>query len=355
MRYNQPRNIKDYFVTLINKIFSLNSEWVNSTIEVIELSGENIPQAVEQYPWDTENYPIVVLASGGVQDDPWAIDSKIGTYQESLHIGSIPREIQVLSQYPKAFGVYASDTNMLIRSVAIPLQYVGPYEEAVTVKIWSAAGGDPFEVLASGSMQGTEFTGTKWFTTGISPRTILTHSTNYFVSLECASGSYQMFLDTSPSETVTPFISLSAWDGASWTTNATQTGLARVNGPAHRRLGGGSYCPIRVFIEAKDLATTQQISDLLYVYLHVIKHSNVKRGVQLPSPNQTRTLYDFVSSLTDEGIYIIDVSKGPEAVRNRGNDRLFSIEIALNCYSFWTEDFDLSVLESFDLDIDSFS
>ena len=127
-----------------------------------------------------------------------------------------------------------------------------------------------------------------------------------------------------------------------------------MQGPTYQRLGGGQNNTIRIFIESKDLATSQKIADLLFVYFHLAKHSNSQRKVKISIPNQTGMDYSFVSSLTDEGIYIIDVNKGIESVRVRGNDRLFSIDLTISCYSSWVEDFALPTIEDIDLGIDSY-
>ena len=81
------------------------------------------------------------------------------------------------------------------------------------------------------------------------------------------------------------------------------------------------------------------------------KHSNPQRKEKMGvNANETGMNYDFVSDLTDEGIYIIDVDKGAESVRVRGNDRLFSVDLSLSVYSNWVEDFILPVLDDINID-----
>jgi len=180
----------------------------------------------------------------------------------------------------------------------------------------------------------------------------LIKDTNYFISVKSLSGSYAFMLDNNPSTAITPFIRFLQFNGTAWDIDYTKTGYALLNGPIYHRLGGGLESRIRLFVEAKDLSTTQKIAELLFVYLHLQKHSNIKRKVkQQLIPNQTGMEYDFVSDLTEKGIYIIDVDKGGESVRNRGNDRLFSIELNVMCYSAWTEDFTLPELRGIDIDI----
>jgi len=356
MQYKQPRNIKKHFVDFINKVFSLNKEWENVEVEVIELKDDNAPDAFEQYPWDNEEYPRIAVFSNGSDDDHWAIDSRIGDYWTTLYIGDRARDYVVLGRNPIAFGIKSVNDPLVLRSVDIAAMYKGPYEEDITIKLWSttANGLLPNTLLASGSISGKSLTRMEWMTTSLTPTITLTADTNYFISAEASSGSYYLMLDNDPSVNTTPFIRYATYLNGNWTGIGTKTALARVNGPVYRRLGGGQENSIRVFIEAKDLSTTQKISDLLYVYFHLIKHSNLTRKAKMTYPNTTGMNYDFVSDLTDEGIYIINVNKGAESVRPRGNDRLFSIELSLSCYSNWTEDFELPELKDFDIDVDSY-
>lgn len=355
LEYRQSRDIKRVFTAFVNKIFSLNSEWINTDVGVIQLSADNSPKAFEQYPWDSEQYPIVVCLSDGSTDDHWAIDSRIGNYWETLRIGSAARDYVRLSSNPVAFGVCAKDTPLILRQIKLPLSYRGPYEETVTVALWSSGSAGPETRLASGSIDPGTSTPYKWYVTGMydneGNNVTLLADTNYFISVKAQSGSYLLMLDNSPSSTITPYIRYVQFNGSAWDVDYTKTAYALVNGPVYRRLGGGLQSRIRLFIEAKDLATTQKISDLLFTYLHLQKHSNIKRKVKHSlSPNQTGMEYDFMSDLTENGIYIIDVDKGGEGVRNRGNDRLFSIELTISCYSAWMEDFTLPELRDINTD-----
>lgn len=359
LEYRQPRDIKRTFTEFVNKIFHLNSSWLNTDVEVISLSNDNSPDAFEQYPWDSEHYPLVVCLSDSVADDHWAIDSRIGNFWETLQIGSVARDYVQLSANPVAFGVYAADTPLQLRQVKLPLHYLGPYEETVGLTLWSSGSSGPSVKLASGSINPGQNTRYKWYSAGMydlgGNAVVLEANTNYFVSVKASSGSYALMIDNNPSTTITPFVRFLQFNGTFWVTDTTKTAYALVNGPIFQRLGGGLESHIRLYVESKDLATTQKIAELLFVYLHLQKHSNVRRKEkhQLPA-NQTGMEYSFVGNLTRSGIYIIDVDKGGESVRNRGNDRLFSIELLVRCYSSWTEDFILPELRDIDTDINGY-
>ena len=355
MRYQQPRSIKQNFTKFVNKVFTLNKSWQNTDVEIVALSGDNSPEAFEQYPWDSEKYPLVVLFAEGTSDDHWAIDSRIGHYWDILKIGSKPRDtIKLSNNSMVAFGVKTEEYDMPLRSVDLALQYIGPYENDIIVQLWNESGGEPNTILTSGSISGKEFRIMEWASTSLYPTVTLVKDTDYFVSVHTSGSlgdSYNLMLDNNPDAEITPFIQLSTGTVGSWTSVSDETVFARVNGPVYYRVGGGLNSTIRVFVESKDLATTQKIADLLFVYFHLAKHSNLQRKEKMgASANETGMNYDFVSDLTDEGIYIIDVDKGAESVRVRGNDRLFSVDLSLSVYSNWVEDFILPILEDINTD-----
>jgi len=359
MRYQQPRSIKQNFTNFVNKVFTLNEKWQNTDVEIITLSGNNSPEAFEQYPWDNEKYPLVVLFAEGSSDDHWAIDSRIGHYWHTLKIGSRPNDFIALSNTSMAtFGVKTEKYDMPLRSVDLALQYVGPYENDIIVRLWSASGGEPGTILASGNISGKEFSIMEWMSTSLYPIVTLVKDTDYFVSVHTSGfvgNSYNLMLDNNPDSEITPFIQLSTGTVGNWASVTDKTCFARVNGPVYHRVGGGLESTIRVFVESKDLTTTQKIADLLFVYFHLAKHSNPRRKEKIgTNVNETGMDYDFASDLTNEGIYIIDVDKGAEAIRVRGNDRLFSIDLSLSVYSNWVEDFRLPLLEDIDLDIQGY-
>jgi len=354
LRYKQSRDIKRSFTTFVGKIFALNKTWTNEAVEVVELTGDNSPAAFEQYPWDNEKYPLVVLFSEGSSDDHWAIDSNIGNYREQMMIGVVPHSYITLGAQPIAAGVKPVQSSLVLKSADLLVKNIGPYEEPIIVKLWSSATGSPNLPLASGSIKGKSTSGIEWVHAQLKPEITLSQSSEYFLSAQAYSGSYYWFVDTDvvSLDGITPFIRQATFDGTNWSVLSTGTPIAKIYGPSVKRLGGGLNSSIRIFVEAKDLATTQKITDLLFVYLHLAKHSNLKRREKLTLPNVTSMEFDFVSDLTDEGIYIINVNKGPEAVRVRGNDRVFSVDVTVSCYSSWAEDFTLPVIEDIDISPD---
>ena len=347
MSFHQSRNIKATFTKFINKVFALNSTWINEDIEVVSLSGDNSPKAYEQYPWDNEDYPIVVLFSEGSQDDKWAIDSIVSpNLRYTFNLGSTAREYTTMSQYPIVTGIIPRDDDLILQNADLLVKNIGPYEEPIFVDIYDDSSGEPSNILASGSIEGTKTVGIEWLNVNITPHITLAKDSTYYLSARAPSGSYYWFSDNNISATVTPDPIIGIYNGATWAMTSDESFLTKVYSPSVKRLGGGLSSTIRVFCEAKDLSTAQKITDLIYVYLQLSKHSNTGRQVKLTLPSTMTSMdFDFASDLTDEGIYIINVSKGAETVRVRGNDRLFAVDVIVSCYSSWSEDFEIPTLE----------
>lgn len=356
MQYNQERNIKQTFVDVFNKVFKGTAKWINTDVEVIGVSGENSPDVFEQYPWDNEKYPRVVIFAGASQADKWAIDSKICQVRDNIEFGTNAKDSVAITANPLGFLVSSPKLPIKLHSVSLSLQYLGPYEENVDVELWSATAGlapTPVTKLARGSFRGHQFARIQEMTVGIRPLITMTPDTNYFIVMKGA-GSYNLMLDTQPSAD-SPNKTYMQLINNTWTTvSTTKTFVGTINGGAYQRLGGGISSAIRIYTEAKDLATVQKISDLVFVYLNLARHSNPGRAAKMVDPNTTSMLYDFVSDLTDKGIYVVDINKGPENVRERGADRVWSMEVDLNCYSHWTEDFSMPDLDDIETDINGF-
>lgn len=355
MQYQQHRNLKQTFVDVLNKVFKNTSQWLNTDVEVIAVSGDNSPDVFEQYPWDNEKYPRVIVFAGNAAADKWAIDSKICQVRDNIEFGTAARSSTQITTSPIGFAVSSPELPLKLHSISAGLQYIGPYEEDIAVELWSATSGPapvPTTKLASGSFKGQQFGSIQEMTVGIRPIITLAPDINYFIVFRAA-GSYNLMVDTAPVDA--PNTRFLTYTNGSWAeTSTSQTFVGTINGAAYQRLGGGISTGLRIFTEAKDLATVQKISDLIFVYLNLVRHSNPSRPAKLTDPNQTNTLYEFVSDLTDSGIYVMDVNKGAEAVRERGNDRIWSIDVDLTCYSHWTEDFSMPDLEDIDTDINKF-
>ena len=353
MQYNQGRSIKQTFVDAFNKVFKGNSTWVNTDIEVVGISGENSPDVFEQFPWDSEKYPRVVIFAGESQADKWAIDSKICQVRDNITFGTAARLAIPVTTTPLGFAVSSPALPLKLHSVTLTLQHLGPYEENIDVELWSSGSDHPGTKLASGVFKGKSFAGIHEMTVSLRPLITMAPDTNYFIVVT-GRGSYNLMVD-SHADADTPNTVLMQRIGSTWTIiSDSQAFVGTINGAAYQRLGGGISSSIRVYAEAKDLATVQKISDLVFVYSNLARHSNPGRSAKMVDPNTTSTLYDFVSDLTDAGIYIVNIAKGAENIRERGNDRIYSIDVSLNCYSHWTEDFSFPDLDDIETDINGF-
>jgi hypothetical protein len=131
--------------------------------------------------------------------------------------------------------------------------------------------------------------------------------------------------------------------------------LAVAQGPVYKRLGGGIQVNLSLRVEAKDIWTMHSIEDIIFMYLTMLKHANLKRKEAITYPPTLNVELEGISNLTETGIRIINISKGNENVRERGNDRIFSISFAIELYSIWSEDFEGDTIKKVSPDIEEFN
>ncbi len=351
MKYTQHRDIKKRLVRYLRLAYKINNEWLNEDFEVLSLSANNSPEVYEQYPWNNENYPIVVVGgAGGIQDD-WAVDSYLQNIWRNKKIGSIPRTYMTLdSDTVAAFGVKVTDYDFKIRDVGIALkQGKAGSDYDVMVTLMSSGSLGPENSLASGSVSAVDISSKlDWGLTELVPEYTLTKNTEYFVKLHLAHGSYgnyYLMIDDSPDVSITPLPRLALSGSLGWSITPGTTPLAILHGPVYKQLGGGVYANFSIYIEAKDLASTQKISELTFVYLNLLRHANIQRISNMTYPNATGTDFDRMAALADLGITVININKGSESVRERGNDRIFSISLDVSCYGRWTETYEMPTLQ----------
>jgi hypothetical protein len=87
----------------------------------------------------------------------------------------------------------------------------------------------------------------------------------------------------------------------------------------------------------------------------MLKHANIKRKEAIQYPPTLNVELEGLSDLTEAGIRIINISKGNENVRERGNDRIFSISFSIELYSSWSEDFEIDTIKKVLPDIENFN
>lgn len=359
MKYYQNRNIKSALVKYLRNVFKLYTSWTNQEVEVIQLSGDNSPRVDEQYPFNNENYPIVIVGGAGSDSDPWALNSFVTNSLETLYVGKDPNSYSTLDiNTPVAFGIQSPE-NFIVRNVGLNVKVNSDSDYDIMLTLMSSSFGVPTTNIASGSISSTRIgTEIKWVYAELFPEVMLTKNVQYFVQLSLTNGSYGSYYlieDNSPDPSITPFVRRATSGSVGWTVTSGSTPLGLVQGPIYRLLGGGVTTRFTIFIEAKDLAAVQKLSELIFVYLHVARHTNLKRENQLDFPNATRTEFEQMGDLANTGIHVVDLTKGSESVRDRGNDRVFSLSLTLTCYSNWAEVYGAPTIKEIDTtDIDNF-
>ena len=224
----------------------------------------------------------------------------------------------------------------------------------------SSSSGTPNLEIASGSISSyninTPSQVSDLIFTELIPAITLQADEDYFVKLELTNGnygSYYLLEDNLPtSRTAFPRKAVSG--SGTWAVTSGSTPMAVVQGATHKFLGGGVNASFSVYIEAKDLATAQKISELTFVYLKLLRHTGLRRAELMDLPTATRTEFIRMSNEARMGLHVVRVDKGSETVRERGNDRLFAIPLSVDCYGMWAESFELPTLLDIDEQITNF-
>jgi len=354
MKYVLNRNVKQRLIKYLQYAFIINKTWLNTDIEVVDFSSGSIsPTIDEHYPWDAEKYPIVAVAGTGTTEDKWAIDDYAGNDWDVLKFGSEANSYSILDNSVK-LGCKIVDTSdtFKIRDVQVALKQYSSCDYDVYVELYSASGSLPDTCLASGSISSEDLavfsSSWGWGASELWPEVTLEKNDTYFLMLSLYNGHYGKYyamVDSSPNSDITPEpLLLSSGSSTGWTTYSGSTLLSYLEGPVSHVIGGGSFVNYSLFIEAKELGTVQKISELASIYLNLLKYANIQVPGKLDYPNATNTEYTRMGKLSDLGIYLFSVSAGSEGVRERGNDRLFSIVLNVQGYGNWAETFEMPTL-----------
>lgn len=347
MKYLQTQDIIKYFVESLRKVFATNNTWVNEDQEVVEITEGNIPKIYDHQPREPEDYPIVVIVGAGGPLDHWALDDFVDNVWIVERLGSVPDAYEVLGNgYSQAFGVKVSD-DLKLRSVGIALKYADKLNDDIAVSLSLASASAPGVTIASGKIAAFEDTDFVWKWVELEPQPTLIADQLYYIKLE-ASGScvYYVERDTDPDIGLTlyPYWA-NQYNSGAWNISSSSTLFAVVQGPVNKRLGGGIQASLSLTVEAKDIHTMHSIEDIIFIYLNMFRHSNLKRSDAITYPPTINTELDDLSNMTEAGIRIMTISKTAESVRERGNDRIFSITFNIETYSFWYEDFEKDTLK----------
>jgi len=357
MRYLQTKDIVHYLVESLRKVFATNTSWVNDNQEVVEITGANIPTVYDHQPREPEKYPIVVIEGVGGPLDNWGIDDFVDSIWVSERFGSVPNDYEILGNgYKQAFGIQVSDF-LKLRDIGIAIKFGSRLNGDINVNFSSASVNEPGVAISSGIINAFEDNDFLYKWVELDPPIILAPDQLYYVEYEAPDDCiYYIAKDTSPDLSLTahPYLATKYGSG-SWNVSSSSTLLAVAQGPVYKRLGGGIQVNLSLRVEAKDIWTMHSIEDIIFMYLTMLKHANLKRKEAITYPPTLNVELEGISNLTETGIRIINISKGNENVRERGNDRIFSISFAIELYSIWSEDFEGDTIKKVSPDIEEFN
>ena len=357
MRYLQTKDIVHYLVESLRKVFATNNTWLNEDQEVVEITGANIPTVYDHQPREPEKYPIVVIEGTGGSVDYWGIDDFVDKIWISEKLGSVPRSYELLGNDCKqAIGIQVDDF-LKLRDIAIAIGFKERLNGDINVNFSSASANVPGITISSGTINAFEDRDLLWKYIELNPPIVLAPNQLYYAELEAPDDCvYYIGKDTSPDLTLTPHpYHAVKYGSGSWNVSSSSTLLAIIQGPVYNRLGGGIQVNLSLRVEAKDIWTMHSIEDIIFMYLNMLKHSNLKRKQAIVYPPVLNVELQNLSELTEKGIHLINIVKGSEDVRERGNDRIFSVAFSIELYSLWQEDFEIITLKQITLDKQEFN
>lgn len=348
MKYLQTQNIIKYFVESFRKVFATNVSWINKDQEVVELEEGNIPQVYDHQPREPEDYPIVVIEGLGGPLDHWSLNDHIDNVYRVERLGITPNAYEILGNgYTQAFGIKISDEDIKLRNIGIAVKYADRLNGDITLSLSLASASAPGTTIASGTIDAFEDTDFEWKWCELTPQVVLAKDQLYYITCEAPNDCiYYIAKDTDPDSDLTPYpYWASQYSTGSWNVSSSSTLLGIVQGPVYVRLGGGIQINLSLRVEAKDIHTMHSVEDIIFMYLNMFQHSNLKRKEAITYPPTMNVDFDAMSDMTEAGIRVVNISKGAESVRERGNDRIFAITFSIETYAFWSEDFEKDTLK----------
>lgn len=357
MKYLQEKIIIDYFVKTFRKVFAQNTVWTNEDNEVVELVEGNIPQIYDHLPRESEDYPFIAIEGGGESVDIWGINDKVDNVWVSEKFGDSPKSYAVLGNgYSQAFGIILSE-DLKLRDIGLALRYTSRLNEDINIYLSLASGFTPGTTVASGTIDAFEDKDFVWKWCELNPQTVLFKNQLYYVTCETDSNCiYYVAKDTNPDLNITPYPYYAyKYGSGSWNVSSSSTLFAVVQGPVYIRLGGGVRSNLSFRVEAKDIHTMRSVKSIVFMYLNALKHADLKRHEAITYPPTLNMDFDMASDTTNLGIKILNISESAENVRERGNDRIFSIILTVETYGVWQEDWQKDTLKDVDIQTQSFN
>lgn len=351
MFYRLDGYIVDTFVSYLRRVFRYNSQWTNKALEIVQLTSGSIDLAFEQFFEENEKYPIITVAAAGGTFDPIAFNDFIDTADDdSVAFGTrMQAAVMIDSSNLLAIQVPPGAQNETVRALSVTMaaQSYAQSGDNIAINLYSGYQTSPV-LVASGSMAGSNDTTFNPYYCEFSPFLLL-NGADYWVTLQPASGSqYQVGID----QTVDTMYNFA---GAGNVTGSVNGFLLL---PAFVRYGSNLEGSVQIRCMAKNSTKeVYKLSELIVQYFTLAKHAQLSRGSGATDGMVAQVLdASAVAEFVNKDIAIRGIRVGGVENRRRGdNDVIFTINVTVDTFSEWHQDYLAQPFKDVTTDIRSFS
>lgn len=350
MRITAQKYIVEEIIKYLRRIFTYNSQWVNSDIEAIEIHEGKGELFYEEYPEIAERYPFVTITpiggnfiSTGFNDIVRQVDDDIielGT--RGLTYSRISSTQSVVSKLPVLEGE-------ILRGLEIISAWTGEkvggddinyilYKNYSTVPV----------VVATGSFLG--HTSVELVNTYAEfPAAITCLNVPYHVKLYSTLDSpYYISIDNTADNTY-------YYVEGSSSVSSSGSIVGSIRQPAFFRIGGDYKGGFTLKIQSKnDSKIVYALSELISMYLTLGRHGVVSRTGAVNGLKYGE-LSDLVSEFIQKGIGISNIRLGALEKRKRSDQEvIYSITVSADVLTEWFEDYPADSITDIDVLVKTF-
>lgn len=355
MHWKLNKYLVEQTTRLLRRLFTYNNQWVNQDIDIVQVSSGSAGKVFEQYFREKERYPVVIIEAAGGTYSPLAFNDLWRVVNNDV----IPLGESALSY------VEISDVNQL--QIPISDDYVDEILRGIDVKLaWTGngAGGDNIDVnvyknftttpvlLGSGSITGnTSIRFKNYFTEFTDPITL--SGDDFYITFNTDTlSSYYLAIDPD-------YDSIYKYDQNGSVSEGSGSIVGNLFLPAFIRLGTNFESTLNFIVQAKNnTAEVYNLSELIAINFNLMKHGSISRKSDAVNGLQLETLQTgsiSVSELSDRGIYVRSIRQGGIITRKRGdNDVIYSINVSVDFFTEWFQDFPADTVKDFNITIDQF-
>jgi hypothetical protein len=356
MYFRGPKFVREQLIEYLNRVLLQTPSWTNTGIDVIKLPG-NVGSlgrriAISQFAFEEENYPSVLVYGQGGRKGPMGFNNYVGTARPQTSLGvvgdgylAVDDSNAVVQQLPQSFisgGIIAQGAELQLKSA-------GGMQDAVTVGLGYTSGTSTITYVTTGSVIPEDNNDWQKLYIPFEATASLISSQKPWVLGFWTSGSAYLIMTDSSSDIRQCGITSDRTTVPSWVQKDV---VCNVLGPQSVRFGGAEELIMGFKVQSmNDTDVADNLADLVKLYLELARYMSVDvdQTDSLFAFDKTGVIANAVGELHALGIFVGDVSRGPEGQRPRGeNDVVHFREITCTVRCEWGKDVGIDELKSID-------